>query len=140
MNIIRTAITALAVSLAASAAHAEIRVVFDAGAIIKLQDAGATAAGEIDGMDYNEIVWSGGYGGGTVNVTLNPGYGRDFDIWMRESRAQRIDEGVDLMIVNNGDGSDFLELTCTDARVKSYPASSRKGGKVALSCGRLVVR
>lgn len=149
MKLIRISTIALAASLFATAANAETRVVIDGGAIFKLQaaniDAGSSAAdydgaGVIDGVDFNDIVWSGGHGGGSVTITLKRGYASDLDDWFRVSQAGGRSGGDDLLIVNNGDGSDFLELTCTDARVTSYSASSRKGGKVTLNCGRLSVK
>ncbi|WDI31110.1 hypothetical protein PUV54_14235 [Hyphococcus flavus] len=145
MKPIRIATTVFAASLAAiSAANAEI----DAGAIFKLSaanvDAGASAQyngdGVVDGVDFNDITWSGGHGGGTVSIVLEPGYTPDLDIWFRVSKAGGRTGGDDLLIYNNGDGSDFLEINCTNARVTSYGASSRKGGKVTLRCGRLNVR
>jgi hypothetical protein len=148
MNIIRTSIAAFAASLIASAASAQTRVVIDGGAVFKLQaaniDAGSAAQyngdGIVDGVDFNDIVWSGGHGGGSVTITLKRGYTSDLDDWFRVSKAGGRGGGDDLLIYNNGDGSDFLEISCTDARVTSYSASSRKGGKVTLSCGRLSVK
>lgn len=148
MKLIRIAITTLAASLFATAANAETRVVIDGGAIFKLSaanvDAGSSAQyngdGVVDGVDFNDIVWSGGHGGGSVTITLKRGYTSDLDDWFRVSKAGGRSGGDDLLLVNNGDGSDFLEINCTDARVTSYTASSRKGGAVTLSCGRLSVK
>ncbi|GJL92244.1 hypothetical protein [Hyphococcus sp.] len=64
-------------------------------------------------------------GSGVAQITLKRGYTESVDRWFQSrTRKGANDGGKDLLIVNNGDGSDFLAVTFSDVFVTSYQTSA----------------
>jgi hypothetical protein len=64
-------------------------------------------------------------GPGIAQITLKRGYTEDVGQWFQTRSQQSAgQDGDDLLIVNNGDGPDFLEIHLSDVFISSYQTSA----------------